>query len=443
MDFGSIPFIIWFLPAFLIGYYIFTSEKWRKFWIIAATIIFYAISCGMWTAALLALTAAGILGGFFVKEKGKPALVIFSFCFVGVLVYTKVSGNFMPGVSFLIFTLLSLLIDIYRNKEAQYKPSDMAAYILFFPKLLSGPIAQIGEMPNSYYIPVSNRKDAIFRRLENGLIYFIVGLGYKVLLANQLAGLWREVQTIGIPSISTPLAWMGILAFTLQLYFDFQGYSLMAIGIGRMIGVYLPENFHLPYLSKSVSEFYRRWHMTLGRWFREYVYFPMGGSRKGTLRTVCNLLAVWLLTGLWHGIGPTFLLWGLFLFFWIAMEKIFLKRFLNGFWGHIYVWILLPLSWVFFALDSLSDVKWFFLRLFAPLVGNTGINVAAGDYLKYGGMYWPFLLAGICLLFVAPEKWMRQRRGKWYVVLLLTVVFWVSVYLLAQGVNNPFMYFSF
>lgn len=443
MDFGSIPFIIWFLPVFLIGYYIFTSENWRKGWIIAATVIFYAISSGMWTAALLALTAAGLLGVYFVKEKGKTALAVFVVGFVAVLVYTKISGNFMPGISFLVFTILSLLIDTYRNKEAEYKFSDLAAYILFFPKLLSGPIAQVGDMPNKYYIPVANRKDAIFRRIENGLVYFIIGLGFKVLLANQLAGLWREVQTIGIPSISTPLAWIGILAFTLQLYFDFQGYSLMAIGIARMIGVYLPDNFDLPYLSKSVSEFYRRWHMTLGRWFREYVYFPMGGSKKGMAQTILNLLAVWLLTGLWHGIGPSFLLWGLFLFFWIALEKIFLKRFLSGFLGHIYVWILLPISWVFFALDSLSDIKWYFLRLFAPLIGNVGVNVSAGDYIKYGGMYWPFLLAGICLLFWAPEKWMRHRKGKWYVVLILTVVFWASIYLLAQGTNNPFMYFSF
>ncbi|MBM6828551.1 MBOAT family protein [Anaerotignum lactatifermentans] len=443
MDFGSIPFILWFLPAFLIGYYIFTSEQWRKFWIIAATVIFYGISCGMWTAALLAMTAAAILGAYSVKEKGKPALAVFILLFLGILIYTKISGNFMPGVSFLVFTMLSMLIYIYRNKEVQYHFSDLAAYILFFPKLLSGPIAQIGDMPDHYVTTVANRKDAILRRIENGLIYFIIGLGYKVLLANQLSGLWREVQTIGIPSISTPLAWMGILAFTLQLYFDFQGYSLMAIGIGRMIGVYLPENFDLPYLSRSVSEFYRRWHMTLGRWFREYVYFPMGGSKKGLPQTILNLLAVWLLTGLWHGIGPSFLLWGLFLFFWIALEKIFLKRFLTGFFGHIYVWLLLPMSWVFFALDDLADIKWFFLRLFAPILGNSGINVSAGDYLKYGSMYWPFLLIGICLLFIAPEKWMRQRRDKWYVILLLTVIFWGSVYLLAQGVNNPFMYFSF
>lgn len=443
MDFGSLPFIIWFLPAFLIGYYIFTTSEFRKYWIVGATVVFYGISFGWWTAALLALTAAGILSVYLIKEKGKPAFLISIVCFIGILVYSKLSGNLMPGISFLIFSILSLLIDLYRNKELHYKISDILAYILFFPKLLSGPIAQIGDMPNTYYTPVANRKEAIFRRLEKGIVCFIVGLGYKVLIANQLAGLWREIQTIGIPSISTPLAWLGILAFTMQLYFDFQGYSLMAIGIGRMMGVHIPENFDLPYLSKSVSEFYRRWHMTLGRWFREYVYFPMGGSKQGKMRTVFNLFIVWLLTGLWHGMGISFLLWGMFLFFWIALEKICLKRFLNGFLGHIYVWITIPLSWVFFALNDLSDIKWYFLRLFAPICSNTGINVAAGDYLKYGKLYLPFLVAGLVLLFVSPEKWMRRRQNKWYVVLILTLVFWLSVYQLAQGINNPFMYFSF
>lgn len=170
---------------------------------------------------------------------------------------------------------------------------------------------------------------------------FIIGLGYKVLLANQLAGLWREIQTIGLPSVSTQLAWMGVIGYSLQLYFDFQGYSLMAIGIAKMLGYTMPNNFDSPYLSKSVSEFYRRWHITLGAWFRDYVYIPLGGSRKGTGRTIINLFAVWLLTGLWHGFGVNFLLWGMFLFFWIAMEKIWLRKFLetsHGWRISMYCW---------------------------------------------------------------------------------------------------------
>ena len=281
--------------------------------------------------------------------------------------------------------------------------------------------------------------------IEYGAACFIIGLGYKVLLANQLAGLWREIQTIGLPSVSTQLAWMGVIGYSLQLYFDFQGYSLMAIGIAKMLGYTMPNNFDSPYLSKSVSEFYRRWHITLGAWFRDYVYIPLGGSRKGTGRTIINLFAVWLLTGLWHGFGVNFLLWGMFLFFWIAMEKIWLRKFLeNKPWlAHIYVLLVIPLSWVFFALPELSDIVWCFLRLFGPIVPYEGINVSAEDYLKYGSMYWPFLVAGIFFAFPFGEKWLKRNYRRGLGILALLVIFWMSVYQLAMGLNNPFMYFSF
>ena len=321
----------------------------------------------------------------------------------------------------------------------------MVSYILFFPKLLSGPIARLEQMETRKVRLMGEKPPRNGVNIEYGAACFIIGLGYKVLLANQLAGLWREIQTIGLPSVSTQLAWMGVIGYSLQLYFDFQGYSLMAIGIAKMLGYTMPNNFDSPYLSKSVSEFYRRWHITLGAWFRDYVYIPLGGSRKGTGRTIINLFAVWLLTGLWHGFGVNFLLWGMFLFFWIAMEKIWLRKFLeNKPWlAHIYVLLVIPLSWVFFALPELSDIVWCFLRLFGPIVPYEGINVSAGDYLKYGSMYWPFLVAGIFFAFPFGEKWLKRNYRRGLGILVLLVIFWMSVYQLAMGLNNPFMYFSF
>ena len=426
MDFGSIPFIIWFLPVFVLIYYLIPSAQGKKAAIIVGSIFFYGVSCLSWLPYLLGLTVCAVAAAFWVRKKGKPALIVSVLAFTAFLVWNKASDQLMPGVSFVIFTILALLVDTYR-KPTEKSLLDLVSYILFFPKLLSGPITRNGV------------------NIEYGAACFIIGLGYKVLLANQLAGLWREIQTIGLPSVSTQLAWMGVIGYSLQLYFDFQGYSLMAIGIAKMLGYTMPNNFDSPYLSKSVSEFYRRWHITLGAWFRDYVYIPLGGSRKGTGRTIINLFAVWLLTGLWHGFGVNFLMWGMFLFFWIAMEKIWLRKFLeNKPWlAHIYVLLVIPLSWVFFALPELSDIVWCFLRLFGPIVPYEGINVSAGDYLKYGSMYWPFLVAGIFFAFPFGEKWLKRNYRRGLGILALLVIFWMSVYQLAMGLNNPFMYFSF
>lgn len=444
MDFGSIPFIIWFLPVFVLIYYLIPSAQGKKAAIIVGSIFFYGVSCLSWLPYLLGLTVCAVAAAFWVRKKGKPALIVSVLAFTAFLVWNKASDQLMPGVSFVIFTILALLVDTYR-KPTEKSLLDLVSYILFFPKLLSGPIARLEQMETRKVRLMGEKPTRNGVNIEYGAACFIIGLGYKVLLANQLAGLWREIQTIGLPSVSTQLAWMGVIGYSLQLYFDFQGYSLMAIGIAKMLGYTMPNNFDSPYLSKSVSEFYRRWHITLGAWFRDYVYIPLGGSRKGTGRTIINLFAVWLLTGLWHGFGVNFLMWGMFLFFWIAMEKIWLRKFLeNKPWlAHIYVLLVIPLSWVFFALPELSDIVWCFLWLFGPIVPYEGINVSAGDYLKYGSMYWPFLVAGIFFAFPFGEKWLKRNYRRGLGILALLVIFWMSVYQLAMGLNNPFMYFSF
>ncbi len=445
LDFGSLPFIIWFMPVFLCIYYAMRTEQAKKIVLVVGTLLFYSISCFAWLPYLLGLTFFALLAFGWVRRKGKVALWISCLAFVGFLIWNKTSDTLMPGISFIVFTIVSFLIDTYQKKVGKVGFWDCVSYILCFPKLISGPIARMEQMQNKRIYLMGERQVKIGSQIESGVACFIIGLGYKVLISNQLAGLWHEIQTIGFVSVSTPLAWMGILGYSLQLYFDFQGYSLMAIGIGKMLGYTFPDNFDSPYLSKSISEFYRRWHITLGRWFRDYVYIPLGGSRKGTLFTICNLFVVWLLTGLWHGFGWNFVLWGMFLFFWIALEKLFLKKILDyiPFLGHIYILIFIPLSWVFFALPDMADIQMCFLRLFAPLVHHEGIRVAAGDYLKYGSMYGPFLLAGIFFAFPFGEQWLKRNYRRPICVLLLLIIFWFSVYQISIGLNNPFMYFSF
>lgn len=445
MDFGSIPFIVWFLPIFLIVYYSIPVERNKKILLVVGTIFFYGISCFAWLPFLLFLTFLAVLAVYWVQKKKKPALMVSVLFFVGILIWNKNSAHLMPGISFLIFTIVSVLIDTYRKTIKTIDLWELTSYILFFPKLLSGPIARMQQMEHRRISLMGEKPRSKGRDLEYGLTCFIIGLGYKVLLANQLAGLWHEIQTIGFVSVSTPLAWMGVFGYSLQLYFDFQGYSLMAIGVACMLGYRLPNNFDSPYLSTSVSEFYRRWHITLGSWFRDYIYIPLGGSRKGLFFTIANLFVVWFLTGLWHGMSWNFVLWAMFLFFWIVCEKVFLKKYLDKFpvLGHMYIILIIPLSWVFFALPNMADIQMCFLRLFAPIVQHDGVNVAAGDFLKYGRMYGPFLLAAIFCAFPYVEKFLRRNYRKKIGLVILFVIFWLSIYQLSLGLNNPFMYFSF
>ena len=208
-----------------------------------------------------------------------------------------------------------------------------------FPKLVSGPIVRYSDIKEK----LSSRIHTL-DMVNEGLKTFTLGLGFKVLLANQIGNLWSDLLAIGYESISTPLAWMGILSFSLQLYFDFYGYSLMAIGIGNILGFNLPKNFDYPYLSTSMTEFWRKWHITLGKWFRDYVYIPLGGNRKGKYKTIRNLLVVWLFTGLWHGASWNFVLWGFILFLLLTVERLGLKKLLDKYklLGHIYMLFFIP-----------------------------------------------------------------------------------------------------
>ena len=282
------------------------------------------------------------------------------------------------------------------------------------------------------------------KKVEDGLKTFTIGLGYKVLIANRLGGLWGEIADIGFDSISTQLAWMGIFAYSLQLYFDFCGYSLMAIGLGRIMGFELPKNFDYPYMSVTMTEFWRRWHITLGTWLREYVYIPLGGNRKGKAAMLRNTFVVWLLTGLWHGASWNFIIWGLVLFAIIMSEKFWTGKFLNKYKlvGHCYMILIIPLTWLLFAVTDFHQLGIYFRQLF-PFFKEENAAVFEQDYIKYWDIYKKFFIAGLIFSTRIPEMIYKKIKDSLFGIVILLVVFWMSVYCMYKGMNDPFMYFRF
>ena len=347
----------------------------------------------------------------------------------------------MPiGISFYTFQGISYIVDVYRgNAKAERSLLRYAVYISMFEQLIAGPIVTYGQVEKELY----KRKIKVSSVLK-GMGVFIFGLGLKVLLANPIGKLWSQTCAIGFESISTPLAWMAITAFSFQIYFDFFGYSLMAIGLGKMLGFKLPKNFEHPYTSLTMTEFWRRWHITLGAWFREYVYIPLGGNRNGKIATVRNLLIVWLLTGLWHGAGYNFVLWGTVLFLIIMLEKFFIGKYLNKMpvIAHIYMLILIPITWAIFAIDDIAQLGVFFTRLF-PFFGQGVWSIFRYDYLKYLNLFYPFFIAGILFSTRLPFRILKQIKSRVVICLLLSVIFGASVYCMYRGFDDPFLYFRF
>jgi alginate O-acetyltransferase complex protein AlgI len=311
-----------------------------------------------------------------------------------------------------------------------------------FPQLIAGPI-----------VVYSNIRDALKERtisihaFDNGLKTFIIGLGYKVIIANRIGTLWNEVCTIGFESISTPLAWLGAFAYSMQLYFDFCGYSLMAVGLGEMLGFYMPANFQHPYMARSVTDFWRRWHITLGAWFREYVYIPLGGNRKGAARTVFNLLVVWFLTGFWHGAAWNFIFWGLFIFVLQIIEKNITLRWLNAdhliakLLSHTYMVFYILISWTIFAISNFQELCVYLGQMF-PFLSGAG-NFDLSDFMRFAADYAPLLIASLIFATDYPEKLYDKIRHRFLGVAVAFVIFWWSVYYLAIGINNPFLYFRY
>ena len=397
-------------------------------------------------------------------------------------------------MSFYLFQSAGYLIDVYRGARAESNLIDFSAFVLAFPQLTMGPILRYDEWRGAlkertiarediflgfecfavglcFKVLLADQLAPLWASLERigygylstplawlgalkertlsredaflGFELFAVGLCFKVLLADQLAPLWASLERIGYGYLSTPLAWLGAASYSLQLYFDFSGYSLMAMGLGQMLGLPVPRNFDLPYTARSVSEFYRRWHITLGTWFRDYLYIPLGGSRRGKARTALALTVVWFFTGLWHGASWNFVLWGIVLLFFILLEKFCIGSFLkkHALLSHLYLLFVIPPTWVIFRITKLSDVGAYFSRLF-PFFG-THSAVSAQDALKLLSSYWWLLLLGILFCLPQPRRFFEKHRGTPLIDLPLFVLFWVCVYFIATSTGNAFLYSRF
>lgn len=471
MAFSSLSFLFLFLPFFLILYYC-SPFFLKNMVLLAGSLCFYA--WGTWGNPFhFFLLPASVLVSFTVgnlMEHSRTARIRKQWFYTGVLYhlfwlilfkYTSFAGDtinsllsavgkgghisfphlLLPiGISFYTFQNISYLADVYHRKiHGETSLLRFGTFLCMFPQLISGPL-----VPYSVLCRELKKRRCSLSKADKGLRLFVTGLGMKVLLADRLGGLWNSVGAIGFESISTPLAWLGILAYSLQIYFDFYGYSRMAMGLGLMLGFHLPVNFRHPYLALSMTDFWRRWHITLGGWFRDYVYIPLGGNRKGILFMVRNTCIVWLLTGIWHGAGWNFILWGLFLFLIIILEKAGFKRFLEFFppAGHLYMAFLIPLSWTFFAITDIRELQIYLCKLF-PFFQPDMPVLFSGDMAKYTKQYLPVLLLALLFCTRLPGKLYKAMKNTWPAVIFLLAVFWASVYCLCRGMNDPFLYFQF
>lgn len=471
MVFSSIAFIMYFMPVFFLVYYILPAS-YKNAWLFLASLGFYYYGVrgnpGYLLLMIMSVVVNFVAGKLIAAQKTKRArkawLVVGIVYDLGWLILFKYLGFLIEnlnalfgamhvkvqletwnlilpiGISFYTFQIISYLVDVYRREtKAEKSLISLGTYLCMFPQLIAGPIVNYHLIQEQLH----KRKHSMVK-VESGLKVFALGLAYKVLLANRVGHLWTEVTAIGYESISTPLAWMSIVAYSLQLYFDFYGYSLMAIGLGRMMGFDFPQNFNNPYMAVSMTDFWRRWHMTLGGWFREYVYIPLGGNRGGFAKTVRNMFVVWLLTGLWHGASWNFVLWGLLLFVLLFVEKAGLGKVLerHKVLGHIYMILWIPLSWLVFVITDLSQLGIYLQKLF-PFFGSTGTVLFQGDYLKYGKTYGIYLVLGILFATGVQEKLLKKNKNRLWVILLLLALFWASVYCMYLGMDDPFLYFRF
>lgn len=380
------------------------------------------------------------------NRKRKVMLAVAVFLNLGLLGVFKcgIGGRLPMGISFYTFQSLSYLLDVYRGEQKRETSlPTLATYITMFPQLLSGPIVSYGEVRERL-----RRREFDAQGIQEGLKVFTLGLASKVLLADRIGLLWQEVQVKGIESISVQLAWLGAIAFSMKIYFDFCGYSLMASGVGRMLGFVLPENFRNPYMACSVREFYRRWHITLSRWFCKYVYIPLGGNRKGEFRTVCNLLAVWFLTSVWHGITPNFLIWGMLLWLAIVIERqlgaLGIDRLAQKGPGRLisrfYVWTIIPVTWVCFAITDIGQLQIYLGRMFGVF---PGVNVNGMDWRNALADYGRLLAFGALGCTPVIRKIFNRLKDNFVGFILLAALFWLCVWRVQVEGQNPFMYLQF
>ena len=465
MSFTTIEFMFRFLPIFLIVYYV-VPTRYKNMILLIGSFVFYAWGQHFYLLLLMLSIVVNYTFGRLIGERRaqkKPLLILGLIYNFGLLVFFKYTNFFieninalltathiqiptisvvMPlGISFYTFQVVSYLVDVYRGEQRPVKNIiNLGVYIAMFPQVTSGPIGLYSELE-----PTLLRRHCSVLNLESGLKTFILGMGAKMLLANPMGTLWAGMSRYGYETLSCPYAWLGAFGYSFQLYFDFAGYSLMAMGLGQMLGLYVPRNFDHPYISGSMAEFWRRWHMTLGRWFKKYLYFPLGGSRCSFAKTIRNTFVVWAFTGLWHGASWNFVLWGLIFFVLLTIERLGLGKLLakTKVLKHIYVIFLIPLTWVVFALPNMQDIGTYFSRLFPFFADNTASFVNTKDVIRALHDYWYLLIACVVFCLPFPSRWYEKHKNSKLVILGLVLIYLMSVYKMQTQTSNPFLYYQF
>jgi alginate O-acetyltransferase complex protein AlgI len=347
------------------------------------------------------------------------------------------------GISFFTFQEISYIVDVYRGDvQASTSLANVALYISFFPQLIAGPIVKYRDIDRQI-----KDRSGCWTDVSDGFKRFMYGLGKKVIIANNLGICVDRIFSFEVDTIDFRTAWIGALAYTFQIYYDFSGYSDMAIGLGRMFGFKLPENFNYPYLSKSVSEFWRRWHISLGQWFKEYVYIPLGGNRKGKTRTYINLMIVFFLTGLWHGADLSFIVWGLYHVFFLIIERAGLKKVLDKtkFFSLIYTFIFVMIGWVLFRADNLVIGIRYISHMILPFRHIDTSSISIWEYLDKKCIF-AFMCAIVGAGYakkVCPERLRRAWDGSVIEAAFCIIVFILCVAAIASDTYNPFIYFQF
>ena len=459
MLFSSIPFLFYYLPIVLIAYFL-MPKAGRNGLLLLASLLFYAWGepkyVVLMVATILAFYGFGLAIQYRKRKKlwltlsvlaGVAALAVFKYADFALENFSALTGLSVPslrlalpiGISFYTFQCISYAVDVYRgDAKAQKNVIHFGAYVALFPQLIAGPIVRYVEVDRA----LEDRKTT-WEDFSEGLFGFLVGLGKKILLANQFGALTEVFRTSGEKSVL--FFWLYGIAFALHIYFDFSGYSDMAVGLGRIFGFRFPRNFNYPYISRSVTEFWRRWHMTLSQWFRDYVYIPLGGNRVSKGRWVINILAVWMLTGLWHGAAWNFVAWGLLFAVLLLVEKwVPFLTWLPGFLRHAYVSLIVIVSFMIFNANSLSQAA----RDLGGLVGVGGYPLYSAEAVYYLRSYLPLLIVG-CIGTTPLVRDMAVRLDKRKNVALLlrlataTALLLVCTAYLVDGSFNPFLYFRF
>lgn len=457
MVFSGLTFLFVFLPAVLLIYYV-CPHKIRNFVLMAASLVFYAWGEPKYIVIMLFSAVFDYVNGLLIgrfQERGSriapkvvlAVSVIGNLSILGVFKYAGgLLGLSLPiGISFYTFQTMSYTIDVYRREvKAQHNFIDFAAYVTMFPQLIAGPIVRYRTVAEQL-----SQRTVSAEKFAQGIRRFIVGLAKKVMLANIAGQLWEYSLATAADERTVVLSWLGAAAFTFQIYFDFSGYSDMAIGLGKMFGFEYDENFRYPYMQRSITGFWRTWHISLGTWFREYVYIPLGGNRKGVPRQIVNIIIVWALTGIWHGASWNFLVWGLYFGLLLIIEKLFLGKLLEKApkaVGHIYMMFAVIIGWVIFAAEDFKVMGVYLASMFGAGAGFIS-DMALYQLIKYAAFMIIFIVG--CTDF--PARASKKLFGRFkspaaaavmsngfYAVIML-----ISVALIVGDSYNPFLYFRF